>query len=93
MLEVKCSFCHRETLNTDEAVTDNDFFQIPIKILKKIANTMHRCSASCDIVVWTPMWLHIKEIGRDVQFMTNVLGTLQNFFYSKYFAKSSNKEK
>ena len=26
MLEVKCSFCHRETLNTDEAVTDNDFF-------------------------------------------------------------------
>ena len=23
----------------------------------------------CDFVVWTPMWLHITEIERDVQFI------------------------
>ena len=26
------------------------------------------------------MWLHITEIERDVRFLTNVLGTLQNFY-------------
>ena len=34
----------------------------------------------CNFVVWEPMWLHITEIERDVQFMTNVSGILQNFY-------------
>ena len=34
----------------------------------------------CDFVVWTPVLLHITEIEKDVQFMTNVLGTLQSSY-------------
>ena len=34
----------------------------------------------CDFVVCSPMCLHITEIERDVQFMTNVLRKLQNFY-------------
>ena len=30
--------------------------------------------------MWAPMWLFITEIERDVQFMTNVIETLQNFY-------------
>ena len=33
-----------------------------------------------DFVVCTPMLLHITEIEKDVQFMTNVLGTLQSSY-------------
>ena len=30
--------------------------------------------------MWSPMWLHIAEIERDVQFMKNVLEALQTFY-------------
>ena len=73
---------------------------MPIKIFKKTTNTIHRFSASSlcvtsknvTFVVWTPMWLHITEIERHIQFMKSVLGTLQNFLYTEHFAGSSNKE-
>ena len=39
----------------------------------------------CNFVVWEPMWLHITEIERDVQFMTNVLGILQNCYIQNIF--------
>ena len=45
----------------------------------------------CDLVVthqWTPRWLHITEIEKDVQLMTNVLGTLQNFYIKNIFILS-----
>ena len=46
----------------------------------------------CDFVVWTPTWLHITEIERDVQFMTNVLGTLQNFYIQNILLEVLNRK-
>ena len=45
LLEVKCPFSQRETLNIEKAVTDTDFFIDANKNLKKDPNTMHRFSA------------------------------------------------
>ena len=61
---------------------------MPIKIFKKdrkyfaqVQCQLFVCNfEKCDFVVWTPMWLHITEIERHVQFMKSVLGTLQNFY-------------
>ena len=88
LLEVKYPFSQRETLNIDEAVTDTDFFIDANKNLRKdhkyyaqVQCQLFLCNfEKCDFVVWTRVWLHIREIERDVQFMTNVLGTLQNFY-------------
>ena len=88
LLKVKCPLSQRETLNIDEAVTNTDIFiyakKNVIKDHKYYAQVQYQlfvCNfEKCDFVVWTPMWLHITEIERDVQFMTNVLGTLQKFY-------------
>ena len=69
----------------------------PIKNLKKDHkyNAQVHCQLfvcnfkKCDFVVWTLVWLHITELVRDVQCMTNILITLQNFYIPEYFARNS----
>ena len=85
---MKCSFSDRETSNIDEAVTDTDFFIDANENLKKDHKHYAQVQCQlfvynfkkCDLIVWTSVWLHITEIERDVQSMTNVLRTLQNFY-------------
>ena len=63
MLEVKCPFSQRETLNIDEAVTYTNFFINANENLNKYHKyyAQVKCQLSvcnfekCDFVVWTPM--------------------------------------
>ena len=69
---------------------------MPIKIFKKdrkyfaqVQCQLFVCNfEKCDFVVRTPLWLRIIEIERDVQFMTNVLGTFQSFYIQKILSES-----
>ena len=71
---MKFPFSQRETLNIDEAVTDTDFFIDSKRNLKNDRNYYAKvqCQLFFHVVVWTPLWLHITEIKRDVQFMTKL---------------------
>ena len=67
LLEVKCPFSQRETLNIDEAVTDTDFFIDTNKNLKndhqyyaQVQCQLFVCNLEkCNFFVWTLVWLHI----------------------------------
>ena len=84
LLEVKCPFSQRETLNIDEPVNNVDSFILANKSLKsdhkyyaQVQCQLFVCNfEKCDFVVWAPVWFQVTEIERDIQFMTNVLETL-----------------
>ena len=70
LLEVKCPFSQRETLNIDEAVTDTDFFTDSKRNLKndhkyyaKVQCQLFVCNfEKRDFVVWTPLCYTLQKL-------------------------------
>ena len=87
VLEVKCPFCIKEGLPGDPDETDFCMTKQNGKwILKRNHAYYHLqlevCKLSfCDFVVWTEKDLVVERITADNQFFSNVIDSVQHFFF------------
>ena len=88
LIEVKCPYSFKDTLNIDEALRQRDFFLSEQKTLKKshkyyaqIQLQLFVCEMEqCELVVWTPKWLYHVAVEKDSSFITMMLDVLKRFF-------------